>query len=62
VSEILEILTGQVSTGFDGVVVLRVMLECRVLSLKWWAHLLCDYVRAEDLTCEAAEELVITLT
>lgn len=43
--------------SFDGVAVLRVMVEHSVLSLKWWAHPLCDYVRAEHLTHEATEEL-----
>lgn len=55
--EILEILKGQVSIGLDGVAVLRVMVERRVLPLKWWAHLLCDYVGAKEPTHEAVEEL-----
>lgn len=57
VVEILEILKGQVLAGLDGTVVLRVMVERLVLSLKRWVHLLCDYVGAEDPTCEAVEEL-----
>lgn len=57
VSEILEILRGQVLTCLNSVAVLRVMVERRVLSLKRWAHLLCDYVWAKDPSCEVAEEL-----
>lgn len=33
------------------------MVEHRFLSLKRWAHLLCDYFRTEDQTQEAIEEL-----
>ena len=43
--------------SLDGIVVLQVMVECRVLPLKRRVHLLCDYVRAEDPTREAVEEL-----
>lgn len=53
----MEILKGQVSTNLYDVVVLWVMVEHRILPLKRWAHLLCDYVRAEDPTHEAMEEL-----
>lgn len=56
-AEILEVLKGRVSVGLDGVVVLRVMVEHRVLSLKRQAHLLCDYVGAKDPTREAMKEL-----
>ena len=33
------------------------MVEDRVLLLKQRAHLLCDYIRAEDRTRETVEEL-----
>lgn len=56
-AKILEILKGQVLASLDGVAVLRVMVEHQVLPLKQQAHLLCDYVRAEDPTHEAMEEL-----
>ena len=57
VTEILEILKGQVSASLDGVMVLRVMVERHVVPLKWRAHLLCDYVGAKDPTRKAMEEL-----
>jgi hypothetical protein len=57
VVKILEILRGRVSASYDGVAVLRDMIECHVLLLKRWAHLLCDYVWVEDPTCESTEEL-----
>lgn len=56
-AEILEILKGRVLACLDSVAVLQVMVEHRVLLLKRWAHMLCDYVRAEDLAHEAMEEL-----
>lgn len=56
-AKILEILKGRVLAGPDGIAVLRVMVECRVLLLKRWVHLLCDYVGADDPTHEAVEEL-----
>ena len=43
--------------GLDGVVVFRVMVKRRVVPLKRWAHLLCDYFGAKDPTWEATEEL-----
>ena len=45
------------SAGFDGVLVLWVMVKHRILPLKRRAHLLCDYFGAKDPTWEAAEEL-----
>jgi hypothetical protein len=57
VEKILEILMGRVSASFDGVAVLRVMVERRVLLLKRRAHPLCDFFGPEDSTREAVEEL-----
>ena len=62
VTEILEILKGQVSASLDGVMVLRVMVERHVVPLKWRAHLLCDYVGAKDPTRKAMEELEDNVT
>jgi len=47
----------RVSAGLDNVTVLQTMVEQRVQPLKQWVHLLCDYTRVDDLTCEAMEEL-----
>lgn len=43
--------------GLNVVVVLWTMVERQVEWLKWWAHLLCDYIRVEDQTHEVLEEL-----
>jgi hypothetical protein len=57
VAKILENLRGRVLASLDSIAVLRVMVERRVLPLKRWVHLLCDYIGAKDPTHEAMEEL-----
>lgn len=56
-SQILDILAGQVSTSLNGVTVLRTMVERRIQTLKQWAHLLCDYTRVNDPTRESTKVL-----
>lgn len=57
VAKILEILVDRVSAGLDGVMVLRTMIELRVLPLKRWATLLCNYSGVVDPTREFSKAL-----
>lgn len=53
----MEVLESHVIAGLNGVKVLWTLTEQRVLPLMQRAHLLCDYTKAKNPTCDVMDDL-----